>query len=153
MCEKVSVAQSCLILWHRMNCSLPGSSIQGILQARILQWAAILFSRGSSWPRVQTQVSCIAGRLYTIWATRQVVLTIWWCPCVVSSLVLFEECVCYDQCVFWTKLLAFALLHFVLQCQTCLLLQVSLPTSVFQSPMMKKTPFFDVSSRSSHRSS
>ena len=43
------------------------------------------------------------------------VLTIWWCPCVVSSLVLLEEGVCYDQCILLAKLLAFALLHFVLQ--------------------------------------
>ena len=43
----------------------------GILQARILKWVAIPFSRGSSWPRDRTQVSCIAGRLFTIWATRE----------------------------------------------------------------------------------
>ena len=45
-----------------MNCSLPGSSIHGIFQARVLEWGAIAFSRGSSWPRDRTQVSCIAGR-------------------------------------------------------------------------------------------
>ena len=54
------------------------------------------------------------------------VLTIWWCPCVESSLVLLEEGVCYDQCVLLAKLLAFALLHSVLQGQICLLLQVFL---------------------------
>ena len=54
------------------------------------------------------------------------VLTIWWCPCVEYSPVLLEEGVCYDQCVLLAKLLAFALIHFVLQGQTCLLLQVSL---------------------------
>ena len=48
------------------------------------------------------------------------VLTIWWCPCVESSLVLLEEGVCYDHCVLLAKLwLAFALLHFVLEGQTC----------------------------------
>ena len=53
------------------------------------------------------------------------VLTIWWCPCVESSLVLLEEGACYDQCVLLVKLLlAFALLHSVLQDQICLLLQV-----------------------------
>ena len=46
-----------------MDCSLPGSSVHGILQARILEWVAIPFSRGSSWPRDWTRVSCIAGRL------------------------------------------------------------------------------------------
>ena len=53
------------------------------------------------------------------------VLTIWWCPCVQLSLVLLEEGVCYDQCVLLAKLLAFCLIHFVLEDQTCLLLQVS----------------------------
>ena len=52
-----------------MDCSLSGSSIHGILQARILEWVAICFSRGSSWTRDRTQVSCIAGRCFTLWAT------------------------------------------------------------------------------------
>ena len=52
-----------------MDCSLPGSSIHGILQARILGWVAISFSRGSSRPRDRTQVSHIAGRRFTLWAT------------------------------------------------------------------------------------
>ena len=47
-----------------------GSSVHGILQVTILEWVAIPFSRGSSWPRNWTQVSCTAGRLFTIWATR-----------------------------------------------------------------------------------
>ena len=51
-----------------MDCSLPGSSVHGILQAKILEWVAISFSRGSSRPTNQTQVSCIAGRLFTDWA-------------------------------------------------------------------------------------
>ena len=55
---------------HPINCSWPGSSVRGILQARILKWIAIPFSRGSSQPRDWTQVSCIAGRFFTIWATR-----------------------------------------------------------------------------------
>ena len=48
-----------------------GSSVHGILQARILKWVAISFSRGSSWPRGQTWVSCTAGRFLTIWATKE----------------------------------------------------------------------------------
>ena len=48
-----------------MDCSLPGSSVHGILQARILEWVAIPFSRGSSQPRDRTQVSCIAGEFFT----------------------------------------------------------------------------------------
>ena len=56
---KVFIAQSCLTLCKSMDCSPPGSSVHGILQARILEWIAIPFSRGSSWPRNQTGVSCI----------------------------------------------------------------------------------------------
>ena len=48
-----------------MDCSLPGSSIHGISQARILEWVAIFFSRGSSWPWNQIPVFCIAGRCFT----------------------------------------------------------------------------------------
>ena len=54
-----------------MDCSLPGSSVHGIFQARILDWVAISFSRGSSSPRHQTEVSCIAGGFFTNWATRE----------------------------------------------------------------------------------
>ena len=54
-----------------IDCSLPGSSLHGILQARMPEWVAISFSRGSSWPRDWTQVSCIAGRLFTDWAMRE----------------------------------------------------------------------------------
>ena len=53
----VLVAESCLTLWDPMNCSLPGSSVHGILHARILEGVAIPFSRGSSWPKDQTWVS------------------------------------------------------------------------------------------------
>ena len=61
------VTQLCLTLCEPMDCSLPGSSVRGILQARILEWIAISFSRGSSWPRDWTQVSRIAGRHFTDW--------------------------------------------------------------------------------------
>ena len=65
----VLVAQSCLTLCNPMDCRPPGFSVHGILQARILQWVATPFSRGSSWPRDWTEVSGIAGRFFTIWAT------------------------------------------------------------------------------------
>ena len=68
---KVLVTQSCLPLCDPMDYSLPSSSVHGILQARILEWVAIPFFRGSSWPRDRTQVSCIAGWFFTIWATRE----------------------------------------------------------------------------------
>ena len=54
------VAQLCPTLCDPMDCSPPGSSVHGILQARILEWVAISFSRGSSSPRDQTQVSCVS---------------------------------------------------------------------------------------------
>ena len=54
-----------------MDCSPPGSSVHWIFQARILEWFAIPFSRGSSWPRDWIQVSCIAGRWFTLWAIRE----------------------------------------------------------------------------------
>ena len=57
-----------------MDCSPPISSVNGILQARILQWVAIPISRGSSWSRDQTCIFCIAGRFFTIWATREALL-------------------------------------------------------------------------------
>ena len=54
-----------------MDCSPPGSSVHGILQVRILEWVAIPFSRGSSWPRDGARASCTAGRFFTIWATSK----------------------------------------------------------------------------------
>ena len=56
------VAQSCPTLCDPVDCSLPSSSVCGILQARVLEWVAISFSRGSSRPRDQTWVSRIGGR-------------------------------------------------------------------------------------------
>ena len=69
--EETEVAQPFLTLFDPVDCSLPGSSVHGILQARILEWVAISFSRGSSQPRDWICVSRIAGRLFTIWATRE----------------------------------------------------------------------------------
>ena len=64
--------QLCPTLGNPVDCSPPGSSVHGILQARILVLVAIPFSRGSSWSRAQTPVSyfsCIAGRFFIVWAT------------------------------------------------------------------------------------
>ena len=58
-----------LFVTLRTNLVLPGSSVHGILQARILEWVAIFSSRRSSWPRDRTRVSCIAGGLFTHWTT------------------------------------------------------------------------------------
>ena len=67
---KVLVTQFCLTPCDPMDYSLSNSSVHGILQARIPEWVAISFSRGSSQPRDWTKVSCIAGRFFTVWATR-----------------------------------------------------------------------------------
>ena len=69
--ESESVSQSCLTLCDPMDWIPPGSSVHGISQARILEWVDIPFSRGSSWPRDQTHISCIAGRFFTVWAARE----------------------------------------------------------------------------------
>ena len=58
------VTQSYLTLCDPMDCSLPGSSVHGIFQARVLEWGAIAFSRGSSQPRDRTRVSHIVGRCF-----------------------------------------------------------------------------------------
>ena len=65
------VAQSCLTLCNPVDCIPQGSSVHGILQARILEWVTISFSRGSSLPRDGTRVSHIGGRRFNLWA---------WCP-------------------------------------------------------------------------
>ena len=67
-------AQLCLTVCDTKDCSLPSSFVHGILQARKLEWVAISFSRGSSLPRDQTLVSCIAGRVFTNWSTREALL-------------------------------------------------------------------------------
>ena len=64
--SEVSFAQSRLTLCDPTDCSPPGSSVRGILQARTLEGVAIPFSRRSSQPRAQTQVSCTAGRFSAI---------------------------------------------------------------------------------------
>ena len=65
------VAQLCPTLCGPVGCSLPGSSVRGILQARMLELVTISFSRGTSWPRDRTLVSCIGGRRFNLWATRE----------------------------------------------------------------------------------
>ena len=65
------VAELCLTFCDPMEYSLPGSSLHGILQARVLEWGAISLSRGSSRPRDRTQVSRIPGRGFNLWATRE----------------------------------------------------------------------------------
>ena len=71
VCMWAQVLQLCPTLCDPVSCSPPGSSVGGISQARILEWVAIFFSRGSSWPRGWTHVSYIADRFFTSWATRE----------------------------------------------------------------------------------
>ena len=85
-CRHAKSVQSCLALCDPIGCSPPGSSVHGILQARILEWVTMPSSRGSSRPRDRTWVSwgsCIEGRFFYRWATRQALffpwrITIWY---------------------------------------------------------------------------
>ena len=67
----VLVTQSCLTLCDPVDYTLLGSSLHGILQARMMQWVYIPFSRESSWSRDWTQVSCTADRFLSTWATKE----------------------------------------------------------------------------------
>ena len=94
------LAQSCPTICNPVDCSWPGSSVHGILQARILEWVAISFSRESSQPRDQTLVSCMAGRCFILWATREfpvnftsnLMLTLVWQAVPVHSLEVGDPC-------------------------------------------------------------
>ena len=76
ICMHAKSFQSCPTLCDPLDCSPLGSSVHGILQARILEWVALPFSRGSSLPRDQIHVSCIAGRCSPVWATREAQLCV-----------------------------------------------------------------------------
>ena len=116
-CVCVLVTQSCPTLCEPLDCIPPGFYVHGILQARILEWIGIPFSRGSSHPRHQTQISCIIARFFTIWATRKSKIwnTSWVC---MSSLhkekfmvifkSLFSYIFCFAPAVFKTIPLIFS---------------------------------------------
>ena len=89
------VTLSCLTLCEPKDCSPSGSSVHGTLHSRILEWVAIPFSRRSSQPRDQTQVSCIAGRFFTIWATGRTTGFYG----LVLLLLLLSHCSCVRLCV------------------------------------------------------
>ena len=71
---KVKLLSCVWLFCDPVDYSPPGSSVHGILQARILEWVAISFSRGSSRPKDRTQVSCIAGTCFNLWATRETLI-------------------------------------------------------------------------------
>ena len=72
------IAQSCPTFCNPVDCRPPGSSVHGISQARTLEWVAISFSRGSSWPRDWTQASCIGRWIFTTEHQRSPTLTCSW---------------------------------------------------------------------------
>ena len=74
-CYCCLVAKPCPTLCNLMDCSPPGPSVYGISQAKILEWVAISFSRGSSWPRGQTLVFCIGRWILYHWTTKEVLHT------------------------------------------------------------------------------
>ena len=78
VCTHALVVQSCQTLWDPMDYNPLGSSVHGISQARILEWIAIPFSRGSSQPRDWTWVSYIAGGFFIVWGTREIQGTNTW---------------------------------------------------------------------------
>ena len=80
-----------------MDCNLPGSSVHRIFQARTLEWVAISSCRRSSWPRDWTQVSCIAGRFFTVWATGE---DTWSFNCMLITLAFSGMYTCACLCVF-----------------------------------------------------
>ena len=84
------VVQSCPTLCNPIDCSLPGSSVHGILQATILEWVPMPFSRGSSQSRDWTQVSCTAGGFFTLWVTREQVSNqeLSWIPSATPHMIL-----------------------------------------------------------------
>ena len=90
------VAQLCPTLCNPMDCNVPGSSFQGIFQARILEWVAISFSKRSSQPRDWTRVSRIVGRCFTIWATREVPRQKPETPLILFCFVLATSCSMWD---------------------------------------------------------
>ena len=87
----VLVTQSCPTLCNPMDYSQSGSSVHEILQARILEWVATPFSRRSSIPRDQTQVSCTVGRFFTMWAPREVQAWVT-LSCFTACLLILKNC-------------------------------------------------------------
>ena len=122
-----------------MDCSPPGSSVHGILQARTLEWVAMPSSRGSSQPRNQTEVSRIAGRFFTVWATREALLEHNWSQdfmmkeCGPEKIYIYLDCIMYcsrfwEHCFAWSN-------HFELETQA-----VSVCASAVSSTGFPRSP-------------
>ena len=129
---KVLLIQSCLTLCNPIDCSLPGSSVHGILQARIPVWVAMPFSRGTSWPMNWTVVSCTAGRFH-IWATREACNRICFCYSVTQS--------CMTPCdPMDCSMLDFPVLHHLLELEMIECpLSLSCPLSQWYHPVISSS--------------
>ena len=116
------LAKSCPTLWNPMDCSLPGSSVHGISQARVLEWVVISFSRGSSQPRDQTWVSCIAGGFFTDWATGKCLIDLchyassWRTTFLQSKYQYVIRYFCLSKCSPWWVLLVTTCHHTKILC-------------------------------------
>ena len=91
------------ILWDPMDCNLPGSSVHGISQARILVWVTISFSRGSACPRDQIHISCTGRGILYCWATREASLSVW-TPSKALYLILYPKLFCSFSLKKWPKI-------------------------------------------------
>ena len=120
-----SVAQSCSTLCDPMDYSLPDFSVHGISQARILEWVALSFSRGSSWPRNQTRVFCVswvAGRLF-ITEPLVLLLTLHVCNCLLFCPLTLQE-LYFTPIFFWLYTKYILDLEFTLTTRFPLLLHI-----------------------------
>ena len=90
VCVCVLVTQSWLAICDPMDRSLPGSSVHEILQARILEWVTIPFSRGSSWPRDKTWFSSNEDRFFIIWATWKTHMCVCVCVCIYIYIYIYK---------------------------------------------------------------
>ena len=88
-----------------MDCSLPGSSVHGILQARMLEWVAISSSRGSSWPKDWTCISCFAGGFFYHWVTWEALWDLYLAAYLRPILgTIFSPLKPWDSCFIWESL-------------------------------------------------
>ena len=112
MCVYAKSLQSCLILCNPMNHSLPGSAVHGIPQARILEWVAISFSRGSSWSWIPTCVSYISCN--GSWEAPQPCVCVCVCVCILFQ-ILFHYRLLQDSWTYFPVLccLSVKILHYL----------------------------------------
>ena len=114
----VLVAQLCPTFCNPTYCSPPGFSVHGVLQARILEWIAIHFSRGTSQPRDWTLVSCIAGKFFTVWApgTTGEIRVLFLCMMLENVLYCSFTCSCPVFQHYLLKRLSFPIVYSCLLC-------------------------------------